>query len=318
MATPTRMDTDQLLAFQRVVREGSFSRAAVALDVGQPAVSARIHALEAAVGGALFTRGRRVALTALGESFLGYATRALDVLGAGVDEARLIRGGERGRISLGVMGSLAHGLAGPALSSLLAAYPGLTCFVRAGDHERVLELLWDGVVELGILLWPCHEAAAASFLPLVRLREPVSLVASPRHPLARLRRVARADVVRLARPLLRLRWWRTHHPELTRLSDETSSTIEVPLEIARQLVLEARAVGPFPHTLIAGELASGALVRLEVTDLAPLARDLAVVRRDSRAPLSPAANHLVAALAEQARRLQLVAPRRAARRRSAR
>src|SRR6185295_14213872 len=103
MAALARMDTDQLLAFQRVVREGSFSRAAVALDVGQPAVSARIHALEVAVGGPLFTRGRRIALTPLGESFLDYATRALDVLAAGVDDARLIRGGERGRISLGVM-----------------------------------------------------------------------------------------------------------------------------------------------------------------------------------------------------------------------
>src|SRR3954470_13740836 len=129
MEPPSRMDTDQLLAFQRVVREGSFSRAAVALDVGQPAISARIHALEVAVGGPLFTRGRRVALTPLGESFLGYASRALDVLAAGVDDARLIRGGDRGRISLGVMGSLAGGLAGPALANVLAASPGLGCFV---------------------------------------------------------------------------------------------------------------------------------------------------------------------------------------------
>jgi DNA-binding transcriptional LysR family regulator len=60
------MDTDQLLAFQRVVREGSFSRAARTLDIGQPAVSARIQALEAQLGGALLTRGRRLGLTALG------------------------------------------------------------------------------------------------------------------------------------------------------------------------------------------------------------------------------------------------------------
>src|SRR5262245_10640327 len=102
-----RMDTDQLLAFQRVVREGSFSRAAVALGVGQPAISARIQALEAAVGGALFTRGRRVALTPLGESFLGYASRAIDVLGAGVDDARRVQGGERGRVSIATLSSLA-------------------------------------------------------------------------------------------------------------------------------------------------------------------------------------------------------------------
>jgi len=46
------MDFDQLLAFERVAREGSFSRAALAVGIGQPAMSARIHALEAALGGA--------------------------------------------------------------------------------------------------------------------------------------------------------------------------------------------------------------------------------------------------------------------------
>ena len=82
------LDADQLATFDRIVREGGFGRAAVALGLGQPAVSARIRALEAAVGGTLFTRGRQVALTALGESFLPYARRALEVLGEGVEVAR--------------------------------------------------------------------------------------------------------------------------------------------------------------------------------------------------------------------------------------
>ena len=48
------MDADQLLAFDRIVREGSFSRAAQGMDISQPTISARIRTLEAAVGGALF------------------------------------------------------------------------------------------------------------------------------------------------------------------------------------------------------------------------------------------------------------------------
>ena len=42
---------DQLVAFDQVVREGSFSRAALSLGIGQPAVSSRIQGLEAALGG---------------------------------------------------------------------------------------------------------------------------------------------------------------------------------------------------------------------------------------------------------------------------
>src|ERR1051325_10596819 len=72
------VDTDQLAAFLRVVRESSFTRAALSLGIGQPAVSARIHALEAAIGGPLFTRGRKIGLTLLGEGFLPYARRATE------------------------------------------------------------------------------------------------------------------------------------------------------------------------------------------------------------------------------------------------
>src|SRR4051812_35203046 len=66
------MDLDRLSTFDKVVREGSFSRAAVALGIGQPAVSSRIQALEEDLGAILLVRGRRVTLTPTGESFLPY------------------------------------------------------------------------------------------------------------------------------------------------------------------------------------------------------------------------------------------------------
>ncbi|MBO0795369.1 MAG: LysR family transcriptional regulator, partial [Ktedonobacteraceae bacterium] len=72
------MDIDQLRTFERVVREGSFSRAARSLDISQPTISARIQALEQEVGGALLQRGgRTIALTERGESFLPYARQAI-------------------------------------------------------------------------------------------------------------------------------------------------------------------------------------------------------------------------------------------------
>ena len=63
------MNIEQLIAFDRIVREGSFSRAAWVLQIAQPTISARIQALEQAVGGALFTRNNRsVVLTERGVS----------------------------------------------------------------------------------------------------------------------------------------------------------------------------------------------------------------------------------------------------------
>jgi DNA-binding transcriptional LysR family regulator len=311
------MDLDQLAAFDRIVREGGFGRAAVALGVGQPAVSARIRALEAQVGGALFTRGRRVTLTALGDSFLPYARRALEVLGEGREAARLAQTGGRGRVRLGSLASLAGGLVGPALAGFARASPEVECVVRAGDHERIVALLLDGVVELGIVAWPCAEAEAAELQPILALREPVVLVARPDHPLGARRAVSVEELVRLGRPLLRLRWWQKPNPVLVELAERAGALVDLPMETGRAMALEGAAVGFFVRTYIAEDLARGALAQVAVRDLAPVTRGSALVRRRRAGPLSPAGAHLVEALRRRAEELGILVRPAPARRRGA-
>src|SRR5260370_28021785 len=104
------MDTNQLQAFDMVVRQGSFSKAARALDISQPAISLRIQALEQIVGGPLFVRGgSRLELTELGASFLPYARQALAVLASGIETAQQTRLGARGRVSLATLPALTTG-----------------------------------------------------------------------------------------------------------------------------------------------------------------------------------------------------------------
>ncbi|HEY6100774.1 MAG TPA: LysR family transcriptional regulator [Anaeromyxobacter sp.] len=300
------MDQDQLAAFDHVVREGGFTRAAIALGIGQPAVSARIRALEDEVGGTLFTRGRRVALTALGESFLPFARRALEVLGEGVEAARMAQVGRRGRIRLGALASLAGGLVGPALSAFVRAHPDVEWVVRAGDHERIVALLLDGMVELGLVTWPCTEAVAADLQAILLFHEPVVLVAHPGHALARRSRVSQDDLVRLGRPLFRLRWWQTHHPAILRLAERAGPAVELPMETARCLAMDGAGVGFFARTYIAEDLARGALVEIAVRDLPRIHRDSALVRRRRSGPLSPAGANLVEAIRRQAENLGLL------------
>lgn len=310
------VDLDQLAAFDRILREGGFGRAAVALGIGQPAVSARIRALEDQVGGDLFTRGRRVTLTALGEAFLPYARRALEVLAEGLDAARLAGTGERGRIRLGSLASLAGGLVGPALSRFVRGQSEVECVVRAGDHERIVSLLMDGVVDLGLVAWPCPEAASADLQEILVLHEPVVLVARPDHPLAMRGRVLVEELVQLGRPLFRLRWWQKPHPTIVAIAERAGTAVDLPMETARAMALDGAGVGFFTRTYIGDDLAHGALVEVEVRDLARLHRDSALVRRRRAGPLSPAAAHLVEALRAQADRLGLLA--RTARPRAAR
>ncbi|MEY2931862.1 MAG: hypothetical protein RL033_2611 [Pseudomonadota bacterium] len=307
------MDTDQLLAFQRVVREGSFSRAARTLDLGQPAVSARIQALEAQLGGALLTRGRRLGLTALGASFLPFVERALETLAEGLKSAQLSQSRHRGRVTLGALGSLAGGLLGPALVQFMRTHPDVELGMRSGDHEFVLQLLADGVVELGVIAWPCRDAAARELTSLLVLHERVLLVAHPRHPLARRRSVTRAELVELGRPFLHLRWWPSFHPELSHIADATRSALEIPMEAALHLTLQGAAVGFFPQTLISEALNDRALVEVTVNDLPSIERQSALVRR-SKQRLAAEARDFIESLRQQATLLGLI-PRAKAQRR---
>ena len=294
------MHFDQLAAFDRVAREGSFSRAAVTLGLGQPAVSARILALEEAVGGALFVRGRRIRLTALGESFLPFARRALEVVREGVAASRLAQVGERGPLRIGALGSLAGEVVGPALAEFIRDHPQVECTVRSAHHEFLLELLADGIVDAALTVWP-PGGAGIELQPIFRLRERVILVAAPAHPLARRKEVAREEVARLARPLLRLRWWRAHHPRITALAGESQASIEIAMEPARRLVLAGTGAGFFPEKFIAEDLARGSIREVRVRGLEPIFRDTALVRRP-HAPMSPALASFIDVLRRVAKR----------------
>jgi len=69
------LEDSKIRAFLEVEKELSFTKAAKALGLTQPAVSAQIAALEDALGVELFQRGRELRLTPSGEIFLGYARR---------------------------------------------------------------------------------------------------------------------------------------------------------------------------------------------------------------------------------------------------
>lgn len=72
----TRLNLDHIGAFLAVVRAGGVRQAAGVLHLSQPAVTARIHNLEATLARRLFDRGAaRMTLTREGEKFLAYAEK---------------------------------------------------------------------------------------------------------------------------------------------------------------------------------------------------------------------------------------------------
>jgi DNA-binding transcriptional LysR family regulator len=177
--------------------------------------------------------------------------------------------------------------------------------VRGGDHETVVDLLRDRVVELGLVVWPCPESVMTPMEPLLRLREKVVLVVSADHPLAARGSISYAELVVAAQPFLSLRWWKTMHPTIIQIAAQCQSNITISMESARYMVRAGIGLGFFTYGYVRDDLMSGALVELTVHDLKPLHRDSALVLLPREKSLSAAAESFLVCLQDQAIRLGL-------------
>jgi DNA-binding transcriptional LysR family regulator len=298
------VDTDQLLAFERIVREGSFGRAAWELGIAQSTISARMRALERAVGGPLFERGRRpLALTARGREFLPYARRALEVLREGRDAAGRAQEGQRGRLRLGVLESLTGRPLALALEAYRQRSPRVECEVRSGDHVRVVEELADGLVEMGLVVWPDPEPSIVPLEPIRTFDDAVVLAVSRTHRLAREGTTTRAELLLHGGAFLLPNWWPVVPQPVRRLAAEAWPVVRVPIQTALVLALRGQGVGLFTRSWIAREVGQGTLTEVRVEGLPALKRTSALVRVDRTGALSTAAQHFAACLPQHFERL---------------
>lgn len=114
----------QMEYFVTVVQETSFTRAADALHVTQPALSHQIKALERSVGGPLLERlPRGVRLTPMGRAFLPHAELAVRSAAQARRAARAAAGAEGGELHVAALHSLAVGALPDVFARWRTAHP---------------------------------------------------------------------------------------------------------------------------------------------------------------------------------------------------
>jgi DNA-binding transcriptional LysR family regulator len=268
--------SDHLLAFERIVREGSFGKAARALGIAQPSISARMRALEREAGGPLLERSRGgVSLTEQGRAFLPYARRALEVMDEGLEAAREAREGRRGRVTVGVLESLVGGFVAQGIRRFRSSHPRAEVFVRTGHSDQIVDMLHDGVANLGLITGSYLDDGLATVL---RFREPLVAVAHPDHPLTRPDAVPFAEVVSKAAPFFLVRWSPAFAARTERAARGAGTVMEVPVGTARELLLGGMGASFLTRSLVEGDLASGRLAELDVAESPRLHRESALVR----------------------------------------
>ncbi len=181
------MDTQLLSAFVEVADTASFTQAAQALHISQPAVSKRITALEQQIGASLFDRvARKVGLTDAGRALLPHARKVLQDIEDGRRALSQLSHEVRGRLSIGTSHHIGLHRLPPVLRSYTQRYPDVDLDLHFMDSEVACEAVVAGKLELGIVTLPLQPIESLDVRAV--WPDPLAVVVAPTHPLARVRR----------------------------------------------------------------------------------------------------------------------------------
>jgi len=286
---------DQLRIFIAVVTHGSFGGAARAMGRAVSAVSYGIAQLEAQLGLLLFERegSRRPVLTAAGEGLLAEARQIADGVDALLAKARSLHAGLEPAITLVVDVMVPGDVTAHVLGSFRQMFPTCALTLRIEGLGAVAACVIEGGSDLAIggpVIGdnPALERQAVGEIDLLP-------VAAPSHPLAR-PDVAPGDSRRHLQLVLTDRSPLTEGREFSVLSPLTWRLGD--LGAKHSLLKEGLGWGNMPRAMVAGDLASGALVALDLPEKPGAHYRLSALwRRDTR--LGPAARWLVDAFQER-------------------
>ena len=146
------MDNRQLQIFQCVATQLSFTQAAKALHMAQPAVSIAIKKLESELNSQLFDRAeKQISLTPEGEVLLDHANRILDQFQQARQAMSELAGLTLGEVKLCTSAMLGSYFLPDKLSRFRNLYPGIKLQLRGEGTSRAVQLLEQGEIDLGIV-----------------------------------------------------------------------------------------------------------------------------------------------------------------------
>ncbi len=246
---------EQIRAFLWTARLGGVRRAAARMNLSQPAVSARIAALEAALRVRLFERSPAgVSLTRKGEAFLVHAEHialSLETIRLDITEAADLED----TLHVGVAETIAQAWLPQFLAALAEAYPRLSVEVTVDISRNLRDGLTGRALDLAILIGPVSEFSIANLeLPAFAL----AWFRAPGRDVSDLSRVPVISYARSTRPYQKMRQELLRRHGARMRIFPTSS-----LSAGFQMVASDLGVGALPHALAQPLVQAGAIVAFD-------------------------------------------------------
>jgi DNA-binding transcriptional LysR family regulator len=152
------LSLQQLRCFCAALELGSFTAAAEALRVSQPAVAEQIRKLEQLLGTDLFVRaGRGVVATDAGRAFAEHAAQSLRAVEAAADsvgELTTLRGGT---VAVGIFGEPSAWRVDELVTAFLRRHPEVSVRLVGRNSSAIVERVLRGELEAGVVLLPIDD-----------------------------------------------------------------------------------------------------------------------------------------------------------------
>src|SRR5271166_4201429 len=271
------MEIDQVETFLAVATFGGFHRAAEALRISQPAVSARIKALEESLGVSLFARSRGgLVVSDAGRTFRPHAEQLLRTASLARQAVHESQPASGMPLQIAAALSISVYFLPDVLKRFQRAHPNVIISIRPGHSKEVLDMVLNEEAEIGLARSLQHPEVET-----ISLRDdPLLLVAHPRRGPKHTRR-AHLDKV-AGWPLIFYErgssdWTLTH--SLFRTAGLVPNVaLEVDsIETAKRMVERGLGLSFLPQLAVGREIRTHKLTTVKVVDAEPLRRSLDVV-----------------------------------------
>ncbi len=182
----------RLQVFHTVARLLSFTKAAEALHMTQPAVTFQVRQLEDYFNTRLFDRTHnRITLTEVGERVFEYAERIFDLYAQMENSVKEMTGDISGVLLIGASTTIAEYMLPALLGDFKNRYPEVTIRLRVANTDEIVSMVENNIIDLGVVEAPVHNKSLA--VELCRMDQLVAIV-PPKHPLAQQERVTVEEI----------------------------------------------------------------------------------------------------------------------------
>jgi len=172
----------RLQVFSTVARLLSFTKAAEALHMTQPAVTFQIRQLEDYFNTRLFDRTHnRISLTDAGELVKSYAEQIISLYGEMDNEVRKLTGDVLGPLVLGASTTIGEYVAPALLGEYQAQYPDVAVRLNIANTVGIIHMVENNEIDIGIVEGPVSNR---NLVTSICWYDEMAVVVAPDHPLA--------------------------------------------------------------------------------------------------------------------------------------